>query len=210
LSKSVRPPAVLKRAESIAAWERDDKPAAIEEALLKTALDGTYGQIVCVGVAVDNEPPITIESDSSDPLTLEHEMGVLRNLFAWLRANRAGTHGLRPTIVGHNLIGFDLPFLWRRSVVHGLRPPFWLPRNPKPWAEGIADTMLMWAGDRGTIGMDRLCRVLGVAGKGDISGADVWPLVQAGNLAEVAAYCRDDVERTRALYRRMTFAEAAE
>ena len=55
--------------------------------------------------------------------------------------------------------------------------------------------------------MDRLCRLLGIPGKGDISGADVWPMVKAGKLAEVAEYCRGDVERTRALYNRMTFHE---
>lgn len=57
--------------------------------------------------------------------------------------------------------------------------------------------------------MDRLCRVLGIPGKGDgPSGADVWPMVQAGKLDEVTAYCRADVERTRSLYQRLTFAKS--
>jgi predicted PolB exonuclease-like 3'-5' exonuclease len=70
--------------------------------------------------------------------------------------------------------------------------------------------MVQWDSQQRAGGsMDRLCRLLGIPGKGDISGADVWPMVQSGRIQEVAKYCRDDVERTRAMHKRMTFAEAA-
>jgi hypothetical protein len=38
-----------------------------------------------------------------------------------------------------------------------------------------------------------------------MTGADVWPYVQAGRLDEVAEYCRQDVRRVREIYQRMTF-----
>ena len=204
LAANIRPPGTLKKPESIAAWERDEKPAAVEEAWLNTALDGTYGQVCVIGLAVDDSEPVTFsnEGDLSDGAEAE----LLLQAFAELSRLNRGTSGTRPVLIGHNLIGFDLPFLWRRAVVRRVRPPFWLPRTPKPWADNVADTMLMWAGDRGTIGLDRLCRALGIPGKDGMTGADVWPAVQAGQIDRVAEYCAADVERTRAVWRRLTWA----
>ena len=57
------------------------------------------------------------------------------------------------------------------------------------------------------ISMDRLCKILGIPGKGDgPTGADVWPMVQAGRIDEVGEYCRQDVSRTREIHKRLTFA----
>ena len=102
--------------------------------------------------------------------------------------------------------GFDLPFLWKRAMVLGVRPTWSLPRNPKPWSELCQDTMLLWDSQQRAGGsMDRICRLLGIPGKDGMSGADEWPSVEAGRIDEVAAYCRGDVERTRAMFKRMTF-----
>jgi len=203
LAGSVKPPGTLKKAESIAEWERDSKPAAIEEAWQKTALDGSFGQIICIGWALDDEVPSTLSAGSLDPRA---EANILREWFDILRKMHAGTSGLRPTVVGHNVASFDLAFIWKRAMVHGLRPPMWLPRNPKPWSDGVFDTMTQWAGDRERISLDRLCKVLGIPGKGDgPTGADVWPMAQAGKFDEIAEYCRGDVSRTRAVYWRMNF-----
>lgn len=205
LALTVKPPATLKKAESIQAWIDNERPAALEEAWLRTSLDGTYGQIVVIGMAIDDDP---VREFVVRDLSATEEACVLGAFWAAIRNAHAGNASMKPTIIGHNVIGFDLPFLWKRSVIRGVRPPFWWPRNPKPWADGIIDTMTYWAGDRGTIGLDRLCRALGLDGKGDgMTGADVWPAVRDGRIAEVAAYCAADVERTRAIHRRMTFAD---
>ncbi|MBU1336044.1 MAG: hypothetical protein KJ944_08530 [Alphaproteobacteria bacterium] len=55
----------------------------------------------------------------------------------------------------------------------------------------------------GRIGLDRLCRALGVAGKGDMDGSMVWDAVKAGRIDAVAEYCRGDVKRLRSVHRRM-------
>lgn len=206
LAATIKPPGTLKKAETIAAWERDEKPAAIDEAVAKTSFDAAHGQIVVIAWAVDDGP---VESLNVGTLELSHEREMLAGWFTLLRELYSGNHGTRPVLVGHNLAGFDLPFIWRRAVVHRVRPPIWFPRNPKPWSDQIADTMTMWAGDRDRISLDKLCRTLGVEGKGDgPTGADVWPLVQAGRMDEVVTYCKADVERTRACWRRMMFVEA--
>jgi predicted PolB exonuclease-like 3'-5' exonuclease len=111
------------------------------------------------------------------------------------------------TLVGHNAIGFDIPFLWKRAMILGVKPPREFPRSPKPWGESVIDTMLLWDSQQRAGGsMDRICRLLGIPGKGDMDGSMVWPMYQAGRLTEIAHYCKGDVERTRSMHRRMTFA----
>lgn len=205
LAASIRQPGTLKKAESIAAWERDDKPAAVEEAWLKTSFDGALGQICVIGWAVDDGTPQSLHVED---LSAEAERKMLSTFFDLVRGIHAGNSGTRPVIVGHN-VAFDLGMLWKRAFILGTRPPLWLPHDPKPWSESVFDTMTYFAGAKDRISLDRLCRVLGLEGKTGITGADVWPMVQDGKILDVAAYCRHDVQITRAIYKRLTFAEAA-
>ena len=197
LAASVQAPAQYKKPESIAEWLAENREREAEAAWLKTSFDGGVGQIVCIGWADgDGDPRAFFAND----LSRKEEVYVIESFFRAVSA--AGSR----TFVGHNIIGSDLPFLWKRCMVLGIRPPSLFPRNPKPWSELVTDTMLLWdPAQRSGGSMDRLCRLLGIPGKGDISGADVWPLAQAGKFEQIAAYCCGDVERTRSLHRRMTF-----
>lgn len=201
LIDSVRPPAQYKKPESIAEWLKENREAEGNAEWLKTSFDGGVGQIVCIGFAIDDGDS---RSYSAPDLSTASEKKVIEDFFcAVLDAGHSA-------YVGHNLIGFDLPFIWKRCMVLGIKPPAGFPRNPKPWSELVVDTMLLWDSQQRAGGsMDRLCRLLGIPGKGGFGGADVWPAIEAGEYEKVAAYCRADVDRTRALHRRMTFAEAA-
>lgn len=180
-----------------------DHDAACEVEWLKTSFDGGTGQICVIGWALDDGTPASIHCDG---FSRDAEAHMLRGFFRHVEQLARE----RVTWIGHNHVGFDLPFIWKRAMVLGVKPPFNFPRNPKPWAENVFDTMVQWDSQQRAGGsMDRLCRLLGIPGKGDISGADVWPMVQSGRIEEVGKYCREDVERTRALHRRMIFAEAA-
>jgi predicted PolB exonuclease-like 3'-5' exonuclease len=179
---------------------------AVVKAIERTSFDGGYGQIVCIAWAQDDGDTSALQVAD---LSLKSEAALLEVFFSDMR-KLYGTHGTKPCLVGHNLNAFDIPFIWKRAMVHGIRPPLWFPRDPKPWAETTFDTMTAWSGVKDRISMDALCRILGIPGKGDgPTGADVWPMVQRGELDAVTAYCRDDVERTRALFKRMTFAADA-
>lgn len=208
--ENVRAPANYKDAEKIDAYVsqareglRQGHKEAVQAAINKTSFDGGLGQIVCIGWAVNDEPAQVV---GVEDLSSASEVGLLETWFRYL-GKLHSTSGTRPVLIGHNSNAFDIPFVWKRAMVLGVRPPVWFPRDPKPWGESTFDTMTQWAGTKDRISMDRLCKILGIEGKGDgPTGADVWPMVQAGELKEVAAYCMDDVDRTRHIYKRMTFA----
>lgn len=203
IAKTITPPGTIKKAESIAAWEAEKKPEAIDEAVSKTSLDGAFGRVCCIGWAWDGDDPETVyEGD---------EATVLREFATYMEDHVRHNHlaGL-PVIVGHNIINFDLRFLWQRAMVNGITLPSWFPRDPRPWDDTVFDTMLRFAGQRNTISLDRLCLALGLPGKDDIDGsmvADLW----AKDPNEVARYCAEDVERTRRVHQKMlvAFGEAA-
>ena len=104
--------------------------------------------------------------------------------------------------VGHNVSGFDLRFIICRSIVLGVEIPTIIPRDIKPWSQDIFDTMVAWAGARGTIGQDRLCEALGLPGKGDFDGSMVAEAWANGEHEKIASYCLQDVETVRAIHRR--------
>lgn len=200
IAKTVTHPGNISKPETIAKWNEESKPAAVEEAVSKTGLDGAFGQVVCIGVAyADNAPVVFSGMD---------ECAILTDLYKWfdeIHPNEWFTNA----IVGHNVSAFDLRFLIQRHIVNSVAPHPLLARaaNAKPWeSEKVFDTMVQFAGVGNRISLDKLCLALGLPGKGDITGADVWPMVQAGRLQEVADYCADDVVKTRAVFKRMTFA----
>ncbi len=205
IAEGITPPGNISKADTIAAWHAEKKPGLIEEAVAKTSFDGALGHIACASIAIDDEAPVVFYREDWKE---EHaEMMVLGDLFGAIReATKGATR--KPTFIGHNILEFDLRFIFQRAVILGVRPPACIPFRAKPWGDEVFDTMNAWGG-RTMVGMTKICRALGIEGKGDIDGSKVWEYVRTGRIAEVAAYCAQDVERTRAMYRRMTFATAA-
>jgi hypothetical protein len=203
VAASVKPPAAMKKADTIAAWEKDGKAGAVEDAIAKTSFSGAFGHICCIGWAIGSSPAASQEIH--DPMD---EVDILVAFFD--RASRDIGNGF-PVIVGHNVVGFDIRFIWQRAMVLGVRVPNWFPRDPKPWDASVFDTMTAWAGARDTISMDNLAAALGLPGKGDVDGSMVAQMFADGKFAEIADYCRQDVERTRSIHRKMmvSFGEAA-
>lgn len=202
IAESITAPGNYSKPESIAQWEAEKKPALVKDAVAKTALDGACGHICCIGWAIDDAAPVSSFGDERETiqaflLSVDGKVRDARNII--------------PTIIGHNVVNFDIRFLWQRAIVLGIRMPHWFPRDPKPWSPDTFDTMTAFAGQRGTVSMAKLCEALGLEGKGDIDGSMVGDLWAAGEHERVAEYCRADVERTRAIHRRMqvAFGEAA-
>jgi 3'-5' exonuclease len=229
--KAIAPPANYKDPAKIDEWNKAERPKKekaltdqiaacraecereVDEAWRRTSFDGAYCQIVVIGCAIGDQKPMTLFSPKDKVLTLAAEAQLLRSFYAALELIPEADR-LALTWVGHNIIDFDLRVLYQRSVVHGIRPPAWIPFDAKPWGDRVFDTMLAWAGGRGRVSQDKLCRVLGIDAKGselgdEIDGSKVWDFVRDGRIQDVATYCGGDVHRAREAYQRLTFAQAA-
>ena len=200
--------------------------AAIEEEWRKTALDASTGQIVSASVALGDQ---VVASVPVDDLSVDAEHDMLIDLFegiesmldqharalaleALVAAGRSDIESVKlevqrqrvvPVVVAHHA-AFDIRYVWQRAMILGVTPPSWWPIDARPWdTDRLNDTMLMWAGHGNRIGLDRLCRALGLPGKTGVDGSMVWDLVRDGRIDEVVSYCDDDVRRLRSVHRRM-------
>ena len=200
VAANVAPPATMSKPETIAKWEAEAKPAAVEKALHATGLSGTFGEVFCIAWAVEDGPIECAWRQSID----SGEDEVLRAFFKGLQD--AWSDRDRFTFVGHYITGFDLRFLWQRAVVNRIRPAYRFPFDAKPWDSSVFDTCIQWAGVKGGISQDDLCRALNIDCKDGIDGSMVWDLVKAGEYEKVAEYCKGDVDRVRQIYWRMLFA----
>lgn len=193
--EGITAPGQYKKPESIQKWLDENADAMAEEKWLKTSLDGTYGQICCIGAKAENGETLLMAGNN--------ERDILALFWSWCDDQLIGRE---PMFIAHNA-KFDLPFLFHRSVINGTKPV----RGFKPHGKhGYSHycTMEAWAGYNGRIGLDRLAKALGLGGKTEgFSGADVWPAYQKGDFEKIAGYCIDDVLLTEQVYNRLTFGE---
>jgi hypothetical protein len=108
-------------------------------------------------------------------------------------------------LVGHNIIGFDLPFIFQRCLVHGISArPF---VNLSDYnVRGVFDTMhRWWLGARRHVSLDDLAWALGIESSktDEVEGSKVFELYQAGKLKLIRDYNLNDVRLTRKVYERM-------
>jgi hypothetical protein len=210
----VKPPGNYKKAESIAEWWKTEGEAAIEEAYRKGALDGATGELCAVGFAGDDGEPASLVRGLGEP-----EGDFLRRALAELRAladadSVTGADGtpwpVQEYFIAHNA-SFDLGFLLRRCWALGIKPPVKLPLPSARPGRDYGCTMELWAGSRGTIGLDRLCRALGVPSpKADgMDGSQVFDLWQSGEHERIATYNAADVRAVRACWHRLQWEAAA-
>ena len=200
-------PAQYKKPESIAEWLEANKAQAVKDAVAKTSFDGLYGSIACICYAFNDGEVFSVDARDGEKKMLEDFYCHILDMTA-IDYHGGVAHTEALTIVGHNVAGFDLPFLKHRSIIQNVKPiPSLLKAmNAKPWDGCIADTMLMWSSDsQKRASMDKLCKAFGIPGKGDFDGsmvADTWPTEPS----KVIGYCMADVERTRQIYKRLTWA----
>lgn len=100
-------------------------------------------------------------------------------------------------ICGHNISGFDIPFINKRLLINGLPLPTLLNfYNKKPWEINILDTMTMWKFN-GTdmVSLDLLCTSLGIISpkEEDVSGMDINKLYYNNEFNIIKKYNERDV-----------------
>lgn len=197
LAASIKAPGQYKKPESIAQWMAENQTRELDELHRKTALDGAFGRVCCIGVAIDDEEPGAFVGEEKKMLT---------DFADYL--DSLGGDKYTTLFIGHNVAAFDLRFLLQRYIVNGIKVPFLLRHaaNAKPWeSEKVFDTMCQWAGVGNRISLDKLCMALNIAtSKGGITGATVYDEWLKGNIEGIADYCKRDVDATREVFRRMS------
>ena len=108
-------------------------------------------------------------------------------------------------IVGHNILSFDLPFLFQRCLINDIPvrdyvdPDVVCTRN-------VFDTMhRWWLGARRNVSLDDIAWALGIASSKtpEVEGSKVFDLYESGRLAEIREYNLNDVRVTRKVYERL-------
>jgi len=197
-ASKVSPPGNMSKPETIQKWWSENGDEAIDTAWRKTALDGSLGEIICISWAINNGDPIAVYRNSIN----DNEGEMLTEFFANMKSV-----GSDSKWIGHYITGFDLRFIWQRSVINRVKPTINIPYAAKPWEDNVFDTKIEWSGAQstGTGTLDSVCKALGYDGKGDIDGSKVWDYVKQGRIEEVVEYCKDDVIKARLIHKRMTF-----
>lgn len=185
--KRITPPANYKDADKIAAYI--DEQAA--KAHAKTSLNGGYGRIACIGVA-DEEKTVQILTGT--------EQEILAKFYDFMMKDNT----LHAQLCGHNIIAFDLPFIWRRAVVNGCPLYTGFPLHVRWNGTQVFDTMIEWEQNHGFISQSELCSILGIECADEIDGSQVAEAWARGEQQKVYDHCRADVERVREIYKRMT------
>ena len=186
LTESVKPPSNYGE-EAQKKWWATKGADKLAEIIPATALDTSLARIICIGYAVEDQSPVTLWGE--EPLILTDLCGQL----ACYRNVR---------LIGHNIINFDVPTLFHRMIINRVRPHRSVHMKYKPWSDDIFDTMVEWGG-KDPVSLDKLCKLLGIEGKGDIDGSMVPQLYADGKIEEIAEYCAADVERVRAIHKRI-------
>lgn len=196
LAASIKAPGQYKKPESIDQWMAENKTKELDELHRKTALDGAFGRVCCIGVAIDYDEPGAFVGPEGQ---------MLNDFSDYL--DSLGGDKYTTLFIGHNIVAFDLRFLVQRYIVNGIKVPFLLKHaaTAKPWDSGtVFDTMCQWAGVGNRISLDKLCMALSIpTPKGGITGATVYDEWLKGNIEGIADYCKRDVDATREVFRRM-------
>jgi DNA polymerase elongation subunit (family B) len=175
------------------------------------SFSATSGRIISIAVHVGAIPEFNVEGLTSDQS--EHAFGIdeagneqeeaqaLRDFLALISDFDLECD----EIVGHNIIGFDLPFIFQRCLVNNIavRPPINLGEYN---VRGVFDTMRgWWLGSRNRVGLDDIAWALGLESSktASVEGSKVFELYQAGRLGEIREYNLNDVRVTRKVYERL-------
>lgn len=181
---------ILKKKQS----RKKDSTSTSEEFLYhSTSFEGTFGRICCIGYIKENGKVEKVVLKGDEKKILQKFWEVARDV---------------QLFVGHNIWDFDFPFIYKRSIILGVKPrldiSFARYRNIP-----IYDTMKEWEKwSQGAQKLDTLAKILELpTSKDEMNGSQVWSYFRDGRIDDICKYCMKDVELTRKVYYRMVFEE---
>lgn len=186
------------------AYQRKDDVSP-EEFYQRAGIWAEFGKIVCISVGY-----FVFKNDIRQFRTTSFfgdEIKILQDF-----SNLLQNHFSSPQIVlcGHNIKEFDLPFIGRRMIIHGLEIPNKLNSiGKKPWEIPHLDTMELWKfGDyKNYTSLDLLANVFEIpTPKDDIDGSQVAKVYyNENNVERIKDYCEKDVVTLINVFRKMRY-----
>lgn len=151
-------------------------------------LDPTRSRVAAIGYLDPSKMRYIISYDPD-------EAAMLRQFWrVYLTAHSAGFR-----LVGFNILGFDMPFLIKRSWAHGIAvPKSVLASSGRYWSETLIDLMILWrcGAWKEFISLDALARFLGAGEK--IGNGEQFYRLWTSNRQAAIDYLMNDVRITLA------------
>ena len=184
-------------------WVRKNSPEHIEldnDRLyqLDAALYPEFGRVVCITIGQivfeDGVTPSAKIKSFYDTKNGEDEKDILEIFMqTMVRIFHANP---KISLVGHNVKGFDLPFLIKRAIINGVSIPDKLQlQKMKPWENCLVDTNDIWKfGGWNGASLSLICDLLQIPSpKENMYGGEVAEAFWNGRAEEIKDYCEDDV-----------------
>jgi len=188
----------------------EDQNAEEDRVFKSGSLAATSGRILSIAVHVGSLAGVEFEGDQVDNEcvfgidSFGEEESEHQALIQFLEL-MGGFDPEIDEIVGHNIIAFDLPFIFQRCLVNNIavRPFINLAEFN---VRGVYDTMYRWwLGAKNRVALDDIAWALGIESSktDEVDGSRVLELYQAGKLIEIREYNLNDVRLTRKVYERI-------
>lgn len=168
----------------------------------KAAIFAEFGRVVCVGIGCY----VTEGSTTKFVMKVITDMDEKQLLQKFLESlHRFCEQHKQVHFCGHNIKEFDLPYLCRRLLIHGMKlPPLLNLSGVKPWDNPHIDTLELWRfGDyKHYISLALLSEILGIPSpKDDIDGSQVSAVFwEEKDIRRIGTYCLKDVYTTAQVF----------
>jgi len=197
----------ISKDDMIARWEKElaaSKSGDVAQALWeKTSFNPDVAPIACICISWLEDGVESI--NKFDLKTYGNELNMLDAFHGYIDTlcARNGTQVLKPNFIGHYITKFDLPFIWKRSVINNVKTCEGVKWVDAKHGYNCYDTMTAWAGYGNSISADNLCKLLGIKGKTEgMDGSLVYDTWQT-DPQKVIDYCHDDVAMVKAIHERL-------
>jgi len=185
-------PAEEEKRPMLEAWfhEKGKKDEDLNNAFELTSTDGAWGRILCVAYAWGDGPIETIYFEGPD------EKRLLESTWDIIEKS--------DVVAGHKITDADIPFLWKRSIIHGVRPSRRFDLTPGQ-DDRLFDTAWYWSLGKDYASLEKVCLALDLSNpKEYMHGSQVPKFFREGRIEDILKYCQGDVEAVRNIYNKIT------
>lgn len=166
-----------------------------EEGLTKTmSIQSNFCQIISLGYIEIDEFNKEIKQDVF--LDSENDESIIKNFESIYQGH---------TIIGWNCKGFDIPIIWKRSILNGIGSLFQDYRKLcAPYQDnGCIDLMHVFNGNREYGKLIECAALLGIPAKEGMDGSQIYDAFKDGKFDEIKNYNMQDCEATLAIYKKI-------